>query len=115
MKKIYLLCSNGMSTSMLAAMMQNCANSHHLPIEIVAYPQRELASILKEKSLPDAILLGPQVKYLLGETKENFDFLNIPIIVIEQEDYGMLNSEKVLKKAILAMKKAKQKRDRSSI
>lgn len=110
MKKIYLLCSNGMSTSMLAAMMQSCANSHKLPIEIVAYPQRELGSILKEKSLPDAILLGPQVRYLLEDTKENFDYLNIPILVIDQEDYGMLNSEKVLKQAILAMKKAKAKK-----
>lgn len=104
MKKIYLLCSNGMSTSMLAAMMQASANQHRLPIEIVAYPQRELEVVLKNHTLPDAILLGPQARYMLKETKEKFAYLEIPIIMIDQEDYGMLNSEKVLKQAIMAMK-----------
>lgn len=112
MKKIYLLCSNGMSTSMLAAMMQNSANQHKLPIEIVAYPQRELESVLKNHSLPDAILLGPQARYMLKETKEKFDYLDIPIIMIDQEDYGMLNSEKVLKQAVLAMKRKNTDKDK---
>lgn len=105
MKKIYLVCSNGMSTSMLASMMQMCANQHRLPVEILAYPQYDLPKILIKEGVPDAILLGPQVKYNLQDIKDNYDYLNIPIIVIDQEDYGMLNAEKVLKKAILAMKK----------
>lgn len=105
MKKIYLLCSNGMSTSMLAAMMQTCANKHHLPIEIKAYPQRDLDQILKTSAAPDIILLGPQVQYMFDEVKKQYEYLNIPILMIDQEDYGMLNSEKVLKQAILAIKR----------
>ncbi|MGN1182393.1 MAG: PTS sugar transporter subunit IIB [Faecalibacillus sp.] len=105
MKKIYLVCSNGMSTSMLASMMQTCANQHRLPVEILAYPQYDLPKIIKKEVLPDAILLGPQVKYNLEDIKEQYGYLHIPIIVIDQEDYGMLNAEKVLKKAIIAMKK----------
>ena len=32
MKKVYLFCSAGMSTSILASKMQEVANSHNLPI-----------------------------------------------------------------------------------
>ncbi|HCV47504.1 MAG TPA: PTS sugar transporter subunit IIB, partial [Catenibacterium sp.] len=35
----------------------------------------------------------------------NFGHLNIPISVIDQDDYGMMNGERVLKKAILLIKK----------
>lgn len=115
MKKIYLLCNQGMSTSILASMMQESANQRRLPIEVVAYSQGRLPSLIEKESLPDVILLGPQVKYLLDETKERFDYLNIPIMMIEQEEYGMLNSEKVLKKAILAMKENKERRENESI
>lgn len=105
MKKIYLLCSNGMSTSMLAAMMQASANKHQLPIEIKAYPQADLARILQTSKAPDIILLGPQVQYMYDEIKKQYAYLQLPIIMINQEDYGMLNSEKVLKQAILALKR----------
>lgn len=115
MKKIYILCSQGMSTSLLASMMQDCANQHNLPIEIVAYPHGKLPSIIEKQSLPDAILLGPQVKYLLEETKERFQYLHIPILVIDQDDYGMLNGGKILKYALMAMKENKEKKNHESI
>ncbi len=38
MKKVYLFCSAGMSTSMLASKMQAVANSHNLPMEVEDYP-----------------------------------------------------------------------------
>lgn len=113
MKKIYLLCSQGMSTSILASLMQDSANRHQLPIEIVAYPHGKLPSVIEKKALPDAILLGPQVKYLLEETRQRFSDLNIPILMISQEDYGMLNSDKVLKQALLTMQEYKEKKDES--
>lgn len=115
MKKIYLLCSQGMSTSLLASMMQECANEHRLPVEIVAYPHGKLPSVIEKESLPDAILLGPQVKYLLEETRQRFIDLNIPIMMISQEDYGMLNSSRVLKQALLAMKEKKEKKEDEGI
>lgn len=105
MKKIYLICSNGMSTSMLASMMQASANKHQLPIEIKAYPQYDLERILQSSQAPDIILLGPQVQYMFDEIKKQYEYLHIPIIMINQEDYGMLNGEKILKQAILAIKK----------
>ncbi|CAI3191910.1 PTS sugar transporter subunit IIB [Clostridium neonatale] len=103
MKKIYLFCSNGMSTSILASNMQEIANKHNLPIEVVAFPHNKLEEIINSKK-PDCILLGPQVKYMYEETVELFGDRGIPISVINQEDYGMMNGEKVLKAAIKLIK-----------
>ena len=99
MKKIYLFCSNGMSTSLLAQNMQDVANAHNLPFEVKAFPIGTLGEIIESKN-PDCILLGPQVKYLLQDGK--------PITVIDSSDYGLMDGEKVLKTAIREMKKAKK-------
>ena len=98
MKKVYLFCSAGMSTSMLASNMQDVANQHNLPIKVAAFPHNKLEEI------PDCILLGPQVKYMYEETVEQFGSQGIPIAVIDQGDYGMMNGEKVLKSAIRLIK-----------
>ena len=103
MKKVYLFCSAGMSTSMLASNMQDVANQHNLPIKVAAFPHNKLEEIISEDR-PDCILLGPQVKYMYEETVEQFGSQGIPIAVIDQGDYGMMNGEKVLKSAIRLIK-----------
>ncbi len=106
MKKIYLFCAAGMSTSMLAQKMQDCANEYKLPIKVAAHPHNQLDVIIKEDR-PDCILLGPQVKYMLEETIQQFGDLNIPIAVIDSTDYGMMDGETVLKKSIKLIKENK--------
>lgn len=103
MKKVYLFCSAGMSTSMLASNMQDVANQHNLPIKVAAFPHNKLEEIISEDR-PDCILLGPQVKYMYEETVEQFGSQGIPIAVIDQGDYGVMNGEKVLKSAIRLIK-----------
>ncbi|WP_024296127.1 PTS sugar transporter subunit IIB [Lacrimispora indolis] len=106
MKRVYLFCSAGMSTSMLASKMQNVADEHNLPIEVEAFPDGKIGQIIDEKQ-PDVILLGPQVKYRYGEIVEKYGSRGIPIQVIDQTDYGMMNGEKVLKSAIKLLKASK--------
>ena len=106
MKKVYLFCSAGMSTSMLASKMQAVANSHNLPMEVEAFPDGKIGQIIEERH-PDVILLGPQVKYRYQEIVDKFGSTGIPIQVIDQSDYGMMNGVKVLKSAIKLMKSAK--------
>ena len=108
MKKIYLFCSDGMSTSMLAKKMQEVGDNHKLPIEVKAFPIRNLEKIIEEKN-PDCILLGPQVRHLFDETKKKLEKYDLPVGVIDSADYGMMDGEKVLKKSILLMKKHKEK------
>ena len=86
--------------------MQDCADKHMLPIEVNAFSYKKMQGIVEEKH-PDIILLGPQVKYLFDETKKRFDE-RIPVMLISQEDYGMMDGEKVLKKALLLLQKRKR-------
>ena len=103
MKKVYLFCSAGMSTSMLAQKMQDVANSHKLPIEVKAFPDAKVAEIIKTDR-PDVILLGPQVKYRFKDIVEKHGHEGIPIQVIDSADYGTMDGEKVLKTAIKLIK-----------
>ena len=47
MKRVYLFCSAGMSTSMLASKMQKVATSHDLPIEVEAFPDGKIGQIVE--------------------------------------------------------------------
>lgn len=106
-KKVYLFCSNGMSTSLLASKMQKVADTHNLPVEVKAFPIGKIEEIV-EQTNPDCILLGPQVKYLFEETCEKFKSYKAPVAVIDSGDYGVMNGEKVLKTAIMHMKNNKK-------
>lgn len=103
MKKIYLFCSAGMSTSMLASKMQDIANAHKLPVKVAAFPHNKLEEIISTDR-PDCILLGPQVKYMYDETVANYGNEGIPIAVIDSGAYGMMDGEKVLKTAVKLIK-----------
>lgn len=107
MKKVYLFCAAGMSTSMLAQKMTDCAKSYNLPVEVSAHPHNQLVEIVKRDN-PDCILLGPQVKYLLAETKNLLSDYDTPIDVISSVDYGMMDGEKVLKQAVKLIKGQKK-------
>ena len=106
MKRLYLFSDQGMPTSFLASRLQVCADKHMLPIEVNAFSYKKMQGIVEEKH-PDIILLGPQVKYLFDETKKRFDE-RTPVMLISQEDYGMMDGEKVLKKALLLLQKRKR-------
>ena len=59
MKKVYLYCSAGMSTSMLAAKMQEVANSHQLEMEDAALPNEQIGGDNSARQ-PECILLQTQ-------------------------------------------------------
>lgn len=106
MKRVYLFCSAGMSTSMLASKMQSVADNHKLPIEVKAFPDGKVDEIV-EKYHPDVILLGPQVKYKFDDINARHG-QNVPVQVIDQQAYGVMDGEKVLKSAIRLMKQNKK-------
>lgn len=105
MKKIYLFCDNAMSTSLMASRMQKVADEHNISVEVKAFSQSRLEEIITQLN-PDAILLGPQVKHLLDKVKSKYDHLGKPIFVIDSDDYGTMNGERVLKKTLLEMKRS---------
>lgn len=95
---IMLACAAGMSTSLLVTKMQKAAEEKGLNAEIFAVPAPEAEDILAEKEV-HVLLLGPQVRYLLGQFQEKLEGKNIPVAVIPMTDYGMMNGAKVLELA----------------
>ena len=66
MKKIILLCSNGMSTSMMVAKMKEAAKKIGYDCTIAAYALSAASEVTADA---DCILIGPQVKHKLGEVQ----------------------------------------------
>ena len=99
MKKIYLFCSGGMSTSILANSMQKTADKFNIPVEVKAFPDNKVNEIVEEEN-PDVILLGPQVRYRFDKIVQDLKGKNIPIEVIDSNDYGSMDGERVLKMAV---------------
>ena len=71
MKRVYLFCDNGMSTSMMAQRMQDVADSHNLPIECKAFSYKIIQDIIEKNTL-DCILIGPQTKFLFDEINKKY-------------------------------------------
>ena len=95
MKKILLVCSAGMSTSMLVKKMQDTADKENKDYEIEALALSEAESKIDEV---DVILLGPQVRFQKAQVEKIADG-KVPIDVIGMQQYGMMDGEGVLKQA----------------
>ena len=107
MKRVYLFCSAGMSTSLVASRMQAVADDHNLPIEVKAFSDSKL-DIIVEQYHPDVILLGPQVKYKFNATRDKYEPQGIPVEVMNLDDYGNVNGVRILKRSIQLLKQNKQ-------
>jgi len=102
-KTIMLVCSAGMSTSLLVSKMQKAAEADGIDADIFATAASDADNKLKEKN-PDILMLGPQIRYMLSDFQKKVT--DIPVEVINMQDYGMMNGEKVLKEAEASMSKA---------
>lgn len=96
MYNILLVCSAGMSTSMLVRKMQDAASSKSVEANIWAVGDAESEEASKKA---DIILLGPQVRYLEKRMKERVNNKK-PVAVIDMAAYGTMNGSKVLEQAI---------------
>lgn len=102
MINVRLFCSAGMSTSMLVSKMENAAKERGIEIIVDAFPEAEMAKRLDNV---DAVLLGPQVRYVLNKAKKLCDPKGIPIEVINSMNYGKMDGSKVLDQALNMIKK----------
>ncbi len=102
MKRFYLFCDAGMSTSLMASKMQKCADANNLPIEVKAFGTARMHEIVSQYN-PEAILLGPQVKHHFEKVNEQYGADHV-VYVINQSDYGTMNGERVLKRVLMLYK-----------
>ncbi|MFR5267046.1 PTS sugar transporter subunit IIB [Clostridium sp.] len=102
MKKILLVCSAGMSTSLLVSKMKAAAKAKAIECSINTVAEAEMEEYEEDF---DVLLLGPQVRFLFNKFKEKYEDKNIPVDVINTVDYGTMNGAKVLENALALIKK----------
>lgn len=99
MKTIMLVCAAGMSTSLLVTKMEKAAEAQGVEAKIFALSASEADPEI-EKGEINVILLGPQVRFMLKQFEEKAAKINVPVEVINMQDYGMMNGEKVFATAL---------------
>lgn len=92
---ILLICSAGMSTSMMVKKMQEAAAAKGLDATIWAVGDAQAGENIPKA---DIVLLGPQVRFLLSKTKEMAD--GKPVMVMDMMSYGTMNGAKILEDAL---------------
>ena len=92
--KIILCCSQGMSSSIFVKALRNEIKAQNLDYTVASIGIFELSKYIEKT---DLVLLAPQVKYALKDVSEKSKTYNIPTILINEADYGMMNVKKLLK------------------
>ena len=82
--------------------MQAAAEERGLEAEIAAYPESTLINHVDDC---DIALLGPQVRFLLEQSKAICEPKGVPVAVIAMQDYGMMNGKKVLEDALALLER----------
>lgn len=91
--KILLICSAGMSTSLLVNNMKKFAADGDV---VDALPFGELSAKIDEY---DVILLGPQIRFKLDEVRQIAAEHGKPADVIDMRVYGMMDGKAAMAQA----------------
>lgn len=99
MKRITIFCAAGMSTSLLVKKMEEAAKKNNFDCKISAYSSTKIREF---GPTSDIILLAPQIRFQKTEVEELCP--NVPLLVINMMDYGMMNGEKIISQIINVLK-----------
>ena len=100
MKNILLVCSAGMSTSLLVTKMKEAAKEKGIEVSIQAMPVAESSSVIDKM---DIVLLGPQVRFQKPQVEALVNG-RIPVEIIDMRLYGTMNGKAVLERALELIK-----------
>lgn len=101
MKNILLVCSAGMSTSIIVKKMLESAKLKGIDVHIEAVGLRQVEERANEF---DVFLLGPQIKYRKDEIDKVAEAQNKKVAVINTVDYGLMKGDKILDFALELLK-----------
>ncbi|KII75305.1 PTS sugar transporter subunit IIB [Vibrio renipiscarius] len=96
-KKIFLVCSAGMSTSMVVNKMRDAANNKGMEAEIKAYSISEFADVVDQYEI---CMVAPQIKYEFERLSGICAEKGVKCGQIGMMEYGMLNGAAVLDAAL---------------
>jgi len=83
--------------------MQAASKARNMDTEIFAVSAAEADKNIADKNI-DVMLLGPQVRFIKGQFEKKLADKNIPLDIINMQDYGKMNGENVLNQALELIK-----------
>lgn len=95
MKKILLVCSAGISTSILVSKMKRAAQDQGIDVSIQVKSITGVRDVIQDM---DIVLLAPQIGYEQKKLQELAG--DIPVEKVDVRDFGILNGEGVLREAM---------------
>lgn len=105
---ILLICSAGLSTSLLVTKMKEYARSiGEMPV-ILAQSVDDIDHLIDDY---DIVMVGPQIRHKYDGLLRNFAHLGKPIVMIEAMDYGLCRGKEVYE---LAKTKLEIQKERES-
>jgi len=97
MLRIIIVCSWGMSTSLLVDSMQNEAAQMHVILIVEALSAGEFAARVEEC---DIVLIAPQIRHLRKSIEKLAQSVGKPVALIEPFHYATMNGKAVLEQAL---------------
>lgn len=91
--KLVILCSWGATSSQLAQKVQDAAEKRGVDLQAYAGGTGEFKQTASEY---DVALLEPQVRHLKKEVQKVADANNIPLEMVDQRAFALMDGEKVL-------------------
>jgi PTS system cellobiose-specific IIB component len=97
MIRVLIVCSWGMSTSLLVESMLDAAKARHYELSIEALSAGEYAA---QVDTCDVVLIAPQIRHLRKGIEKLAQSLGKPVALIEPFDYATMNGQAVLEQVI---------------
>lgn len=91
MRNVLLVCSAGMSNSLLMTKMREYADSIGYEISVEAHP---VSTVNETGKTADVILLGPQIRFNLNKVKGMYP--DKPVEAMDIQAYGTMNGQKIV-------------------
>jgi PTS system cellobiose-specific IIB component len=104
MKTIILVCSAGMSTSLLMKKIENEIISQNLQndLKVLAIPESTIDDVIAKESI-NLMLIAPQIKYLESSIRNKVDN-KFPVALIPMQKYGLMDGKGILEDALILLK-----------
>lgn len=90
---VLLMCSSGMSSTILKKNMETAAAAMNLDLSVSAKAESAV-NIERDIKPADIIMLAPQVRYIKADIKAKSG--GKPVEIISMQDYGLGNGKNVL-------------------
>lgn len=101
MTRVLIVCSWGMSTSLLVDSMHSAAQARQYDLKVEALSAGEYAARVDEC---DVVLIAPQIRHLRKSIEKLANSAGKPVALIEPFHYATMNGQAVLEQVLRLLK-----------